>query len=69
MRWIIAPQSLVWAAHGDFFQRSTVWKSWGKSNLTEKTPDKHHLSQVVKISMYSDKGIYTVRALEMMWWK
>lgn len=41
-------------------------KKLGKGNLTEKTPDKHHLNQVVKISMYSDKGIYTVRALEMM---
>ena len=58
MRWIIAPQSLVLAAHGDFFQRSTIWKGWGKSNFIVKKPDKHHLSQVVKISIDSDK-VYT----------
>lgn len=68
MRWIIAPQSLSVGCMVTSFKGSTSSEKAGKSNLLEKDTWQHHLSQVVKISMYSIKGIHS-RALEMMWWK
>lgn len=45
----------VWAARKSSLQ-STMWKcGWRKSNFTVK-PGKHHLSQVIKVNINSDKS-------------
>ena len=64
----IEPDSLpckCWVCIATSFQRVQDGKREEKSNLTVQKPDKHYLSQVIKVNIHSDV-ISIACALDMM---
>ena len=53
------------ASYRDFLPKNTVQKGEKKSNLTVGHSGKHYLSQVIKVSLNSDKSIDCT--LDLMW--
>lgn len=41
---------------GDFLPKSTVYMEGGKSDFILGTPDKHYLSQVIKVNINNNKA-------------
>ena len=52
------PTPHMWATHSEFFPKKTVWKGGGvgKTPFLLEKPEKHYLSQELKINMSGDKS-------------
>ena len=48
----------MWAVHSDFLLNNTVWKEQKKGNFTVEKPDKHYLTQVIKVNIINDESCW-----------
>lgn len=50
------PTPQMWVTHNNFPPKNTKWKRERKSTFIVENPDKHYLSQMIKVNIISDKS-------------